>query len=457
MMIALLLIFVISVGGVAIPCSTVGLLRVEIQPTYPSWKGWIQVPGRPLCQRSSRVRWRVLMSNSHVVDSVGARSYRSVDEPVTRCLSDKTAVVEPARRRTRQVEFEETLIPVMVAILPAHNEERALPAAVYALRAQSCPPDRIIVASDNSTDDTVAVARSLGVEVRETVDNAEKKAGALNQIFDDLLPTLKDEDVVLVQDADSVLDRHFIEVAAKYLAWGYGGVGGVFRGAEGGGFVGHLQRNEYARYARDVRRLNGKCLVITGTAAVFRVKTLREVSDARLCGKLPAGNGVGGIYDTTTLTEDNELTFALLHLGCKVISPSQCTLLTEVMTSWRSLWKQRLRWKRGAIENCFQYGLTAITWRYWGRQLATFIGVVVSGAYLCSIAWALLVSGMHVHVFWLWVTLVFVVERVVTVRYRGWRQMILAATMYELILDYFLQVCHLKAYSDALLRRTNNW
>lgn len=36
---------------------------------------------------------------------------------------------------------------------------------------------------------------------------------------------------------------------------------------------------------------------------------------ARQGGRLPAGNGHGGVYDTTVLTEDNELTFALLHLG----------------------------------------------------------------------------------------------------------------------------------------------
>jgi cellulose synthase/poly-beta-1,6-N-acetylglucosamine synthase-like glycosyltransferase len=297
----------------------------------------------------------------------------------------------------------------------------------------------------------------MGVEVLETVNNTDKKAGALNQVFEVLLPTLKDEDIILVQDADSSLDRHFIEAATYYLKRGYGGVGGVFRGGAGGGFVGHLQRNEYARYARDVNRLNGKCLVITGTAAVFRVKVLREISSARLSGKLPAGNGRGGIYDTTVLTEDNELTFALLHLGYKVISPSQCTLLTEVMTNWKSLWKQRLRWKRGAVQNCFQYGLTKITWRYWGRQLVTFLGVIVSIAYLCSIAWALLIDGMHIHEFWLWVTLIFVVERVVTVRYRGWRQMLLAATMYELILDYFLQMCHVKAYLDVMVHKANNW
>src|SRR6187200_599197 len=101
----------------------------------------------------------------------------------------------------------------------------------------------------------------------------------------------------------NLLDSHFIEAATFYLRRGYGGVCGVFRGAEGGGFVGHLQRNEYARYARDVDRLGGKCLVITGTSAVFRVKVLREVSVARLAGRLPAGDGRGGVYDTTVLTE----------------------------------------------------------------------------------------------------------------------------------------------------------
>jgi biofilm PGA synthesis N-glycosyltransferase PgaC len=345
----------------------------------------------------------------------------------------------------------------LVAILPAHNEDAVLATAIEALATQTRAPDRIIVVSDNSTDDTARVGRACGAAVVETVGNTDKKAGALNQVLAQLLPTLDADDTILVQDADSQLDPHFLEAATFYVQQGYGGVGGVFRGSDGGGFVGHLQRNEYARYARDVDRLNGKCLVITGTAAVLRVDVLREISVARLSGKLPAGNGRGGIYDTTVLTEDNELTFALLHLGYKVISPKQCTLVTEVMESWKDLWKQRLRWKRGAVQNCFQYGLTRVTWRYWGRQIVTFLGCVVSAAYLGSVIWALFTEGLHVHEFWLWVTLVFVVERVVTVRLRGWLQMALAATMYELVLDYYLQACHIKAYLDVMRGKTHNW
>ena len=88
----------------------------------------------------------------------------------------------------------------------------------------------------------------------------------------------------------------------------------------GGGFVGTCQRNEYARYARDVRRLKGRALVLTGTATAFRVSTLRDVLRARHDGRLPHRSR-GQVYDTNVLTEDNELTLALMHRGWKILAP----------------------------------------------------------------------------------------------------------------------------------------
>ncbi|MGC1208550.1 MAG: glycosyltransferase family 2 protein [Ornithinimicrobium sp.] len=349
----------------------------------------------------------------------------------------------------------------VVAVVPAHNEEAGLAETLRALAAQSRPPDLTVVISDNSTDGTVALAGAFaGVVVIETVDNADKKAGALNHVLSLLLPHLDDDDLILAQDADSVLSDDFIENAVGHLVARpeFGAIGGVFAGTEGGGFVGHLQRNEYARYARDVQRMNGKCLVVTGTAALFRANTLRDVSAARLRGTLPEGDGHGGVYDTTVLTEDNELSFALLHLGHKIASPADCTLLTEVMESWSDLWTQRLRWKRGAVENCLQYGLTKVTWRYWGRQILTALGLLVTVVYFGTIVWALTLGGGFVlHPFWVGVTGVFVLERVLTVRYRGWRQMVLSASMYELTIDMFLQFVHAKAYVDVALNRERKW
>lgn len=345
----------------------------------------------------------------------------------------------------------------VTALIPAHNERDGIEAAITGLRTQTRPPDRIIVIADNCTDETADIAHSLDVEVIETVGNTAKKAGALNYALALLLPDLPDDDVILVQDADSALDQPFIEHALIKVEEGYGAVGGVFRGDERKGFIAHLQRNEYARYARDVARLGGKCLVVTGTAALFRARMLREVSAARLAGTIPPGDGNGGVYDTTVLTEDNELSFAVMHLGYRILSPKECTLVTETMPTWGDLWKQRLRWKRGAVENCIQYGFTRITWRYWGRQALTAAGVLVTFIYLATLIWAIATGGFHLHPFWAGVTLVFVIERVVTVRYRGWKYMLPAALMYELVLDLFLQVCHARAYFDALTRRARAW
>ena len=346
----------------------------------------------------------------------------------------------------------------VVALLPAHNEGQTILSAISGLRSQTRPPDRIIVIPDNCTDDTADLAMSSGVDVWPTEGNTSKKAGALNQALRRLLPALDGDDLVLVQDADSRLDEGFIQNALQRLSDdSYGAVGGVFRGDDRKGFVAHLQRNEYARYARDVARLKGRCLVVTGTAALFRVRTLREISSARIAGSLPSGDGHGGIYDTTVLTEDNEISFAVMHLGYKILSPSACTLVTETMPTWKALWSQRLRWKRGAVENCVQYGLTRITWRYWGRQLLTMAGVIVSFVYVATLIWAFTTNNFNLQPFWLGVTVIFIVERVVTVRYRGWRQMLLAATMYELILDAFLQVVHAKAYADAIFNRRRTW
>jgi cellulose synthase/poly-beta-1,6-N-acetylglucosamine synthase-like glycosyltransferase len=371
---------------------------------------------------------------------------------MTETLTASTAV--PSRA------FDPTNAPRLVALLPAHNEAATIADAVAGLRAQTRTPDRIVVVADNCSDDTALLAIVSGAEVFETVGNSAKKAGALNQALAAILPTLDGDDLVLVQDADSRLDGAFLASAVDHLAADatLGAVGGVFRGSAGGGLVGHLQRNEYARYARDVRRLDGQCLVVTGTAAVLRVATLREVSEARLAGALPPGDGRGGVYDTTVLTEDNELTFGLLHLGYRVLSPKECTLETEVMTSWSSLWQQRLRWKRGAVENCVQYGWTPVTRAYWGRQLLTAAGVVVTFLYLGSIAWSLAVlGGLTLQPFWLFITGIFVVERIVTVRDRGWRQMLRSALMYELVYDTFLQVVHGKAYLDAIRNTERRW
>lgn len=347
---------------------------------------------------------------------------------------------------------------MLVAILPAHDEEYTLPESLRSLRVQSRPPDRIIVVADSCTDGTGPVAARLDAEVVETVGNTGRKAGALNQVLDVLLPTLADDDEVLVMDADSAVVPGFLDAATAWLRAhpGTGAVGGVFAGRPGRGLVGALQRNEYARYAREVQRRGGRAMVLTGTATLFRVSVLREIAGAR--GETLPGRP-GSVYDTLALTEDNEITLAVKTLGHGAVSPRECGVLTEIMPTWRDLWHQRLRWQRGALENLSVYGLTRITLPYAAKQVAMYLGIVAVALFLLATAlFAVRGELGPPRGFWLAVTALFVVERVATVRTRGPRGMLLAAPIaVEFGYDLFQQAVFLRAAADTVTRRAAHW
>lgn len=356
---------------------------------------------------------------------------------------------------------------MLTVLIPAHNEgtPTGTPGAVapltetlQSLHAQTIPPDHVVVLADNCTDDTTEIAHAHGAEVFETVGNTDKKAGALNQWLDLNLSKLSDVDTVLVMDADSTLDEKFIGNALVYVAMGYDAVGGIFLGKPGGGLVGMFQRNEYARYARDVERKKGRTLVLTGTATVFRVDCLKGVLRGRDTGVIPDTGEVSHVYDTKALTEDNELTFALLHMGYKIIAPPECGLKTEIMETWADLRRQRFRWKRGAIENNHDYGLTRYTAKYHFLQWWSGLGIVVTLLYLATMVFAIASGSFHVVMFWLAITVVYILERVVTVHKRGPKQMAIAGLLVvEMPYDITLQLVQAKAFFAAMLQTKKNW
>ncbi|MET1059856.1 MAG: glycosyltransferase family 2 protein, partial [Nocardioides sp.] len=159
----------------------------------------------------------------------------------------------------RPVAGQKTTVRCTV-LVPAHNEELILGETLASLRRQRRAPDRVIVVADNCTDTTAEIARGMGAEVIETVGNTEKKAGALNQVLAGLLPSTDRDDVFLVMDADSTISDEYLEVGLGLLEADEDlmAVGGLFYGEDGGGLVGQLQRNEYARYQRLVSRSRGK-------------------------------------------------------------------------------------------------------------------------------------------------------------------------------------------------------
>lgn len=348
-------------------------------------------------------------------------------------------------------------VSIMV-VIPAHNEQTTLPATLDDLRRQTRQPGRVLVVADNSTDDTVRVAREYGAEIFETVNNSQKKAGALNQALSVILREKGPSDAILLMDADTVLSDRFIEIAAGELDGDpeLAAVGAKFWGADGHGLIGQFQRNEFRRYAAQITARRGRVFVLTGTATMVRADALLDAAAAR--GVYIPGTS-GQVYDTAALTEDNELTLALKSIGAEMISPDGCMDVTEIMPGWGELWRQRKRWQRGALENLNQYGVTASTVRYWGQQFGIGYGVVaLNSAIVFMLITALSVDAWVWFPFWMAVTAAFVIERTVTVWGGGWGARLLSVLLIpEIMYAVFLQVVFAKSLIDIALGRTATW
>jgi cellulose synthase/poly-beta-1,6-N-acetylglucosamine synthase-like glycosyltransferase len=349
--------------------------------------------------------------------------------------------------------------PLTITVLvPAHNEEDVIGATLDELLAQNHKPDRVIVVADNCTDRTIEIARSRGVEVQESVNNTLKKAGALNQVLAKLIAAAGANDTFMVMDADTRLKQGFLAAAAKRFTddRGLSAIGGLFYGEQGSGYIGQLQRNEYTRYQRDIRRRRGRVFVLTGTASIFRAPALQALAAYR--GTAIPGEP-GAVYDTAALTEDNEITIALKTLGALMTSPSECEVETELMPTWRMLWRQRLRWQRGALENIAAYGVNSTTTRYWSQQLGIAYSVFALWTFFLLIFLQVFSSDVWIwYPFWLLVGAVFILERVISVWGGGWKARLLAAVLIpELLYDTYLDIIFLKGALDIAFKRQAAW
>ncbi|HEX4833434.1 MAG TPA: glycosyltransferase family 2 protein [Trebonia sp.] len=349
---------------------------------------------------------------------------------------------------------------MIVAVIPAHNESEWIEKVVANLADQTCPPDRIIVMSDNSTDDTVGLARRAGAEVWESEGNTRKKAGALNQALDRILGELHDLDYVFIQDADTMPAPRWLEVAGE---WAQEHPGAIISGRyasppTGKSLLRIVQENEFARDGRAINRRGNKTRIVVGTSALLPVSTLRAIIRARLEGKLP-GPRVGQVYSTASITEDYELTLALKTLGIETLSPAECDAVTDVMPTLPELWNQRIRWQRGAFTDLRTYGLTKVTRWYYAAQAMWGFGMLTVVLIVAQIA---LVVGLTGHFspspIWLGTLPLFVAHRIISVQRTGAKGMLVAATLIpETAYDFFRYGVYLTCAWRALVGKETRW
>ncbi|CAG7574088.1 glycosyl transferase family 2 [Barrientosiimonas humi] len=344
------------------------------------------------------------------------------------------------------------VVPEIVAIVPAHNEQDCVAQTITSLLTQTVPPTTIVLVADNCTDRTVEIAREFPVVVMETVDNPHRKSGALNQAW---ALHGRDADVVFTMDADTVLQPDSIEqlVASMLSDRSSAAVCARYWARDAQGLAQRLQRLEYARYD-DNRELRGwRIQVASGAAAMYRGEVLRRLPRVR------AGRGP---WDEFSLIEDYGLTLDLKSQGYRVRASSGAHVITDTPKTFGELWTQRLRWGRGGVDECRKRGWV------WGtrRDIAAYglfgFGLLLRLLFIVYVALVLalgmsmtlsLIGMVPLAIMWF--------DRVTSawrVPGRDWRDMAIVLPM--LIEDFyglFLEVCTAVAVVRSLRGSDQNW
>jgi cellulose synthase/poly-beta-1,6-N-acetylglucosamine synthase-like glycosyltransferase len=176
----------------------------------------------------------------------------------------------------------------VAVLMAAHNEEVVIEDSLTAL-VKLIPPEQIFIVSDASTDQTVALARGIGVNVIETETNVGK-AGALSQGIESF-GLLHRFQAVLLLDADTRLDSGYFNATLPLFddpaIVAVAGCAHSDWQTSGVSFVGRLLLAHRSRLYSLTQRLlkygqtwraSNRTHIVPGFASLYRTEILGEIS-----------------------------------------------------------------------------------------------------------------------------------------------------------------------------------
>ncbi len=245
------------------------------------------------------------------------------------------------KRKAAPLATPQTRFAIVVA---ARNEAAVIGQLVDSLKAQHYPKHLydIIVAPNNCTDNTAAVARSHGAQIFEPVGLIRSKGEVLAQLTRSLLRENR-HDALVVFDADNLVQPDFLRamnnarVAGAQVAQGFrdsknladSGVSTCYS-------IGYWMMNRFYNGGRQVLGLSAQ---ISGSGFMVGLPLLRQM----------------GGWSTRTMTEDYEFTAQCVLAGQRVWYVPEAVLFDEQPLTFRQSWKQRRRWATGSVEGMELY------------------------------------------------------------------------------------------------------
>ncbi len=224
-------------------------------------------------------------------------------------------------------------------LIPAYNEEKTIKQCIVSCLSQSRPPDQIVVVDDCSTDKTPQILSEFGsqIEVVRTPYQSGNKSRAQEFGFKFI-----DGDILIMTDADTVLDYDFIKNILTYFV--------NQRVAAVAGYVQSLPYNLLTA-CREIDYFIGQRLhkraqsflhsvyIIPGCAAAFRTDIFRRYIK----------------FSHDTLTEDLDFTYTLYRRGFAIRFAPEAISFTQDPPNLSSYIRQMKRWYTGGWQNLLKH------------------------------------------------------------------------------------------------------
>lgn len=240
---------------------------------------------------------------------------------------------------SRETRKKVSRLPKVSVLIPAHNEEKNIEMTLRSVLNLEYPKNllEVIVIDDASTDKTKDIVER--VENVTLLSNKKNmgKAHSLNRAI-----KIASGEIIACIDADSTVDSKILKKMVGYFDEPeVACVTPALKVLKPKNFLEKIQAAEYLLniFLRKSLDMIDSIHVTPGVFSVYRKSVLEEV----------------GGFDEDNLTEDMEIALRIHDAGYKIMNRLDAISYTICPSSFGSLFKQRLRWYRGALQNTAKY------------------------------------------------------------------------------------------------------
>jgi cellulose synthase/poly-beta-1,6-N-acetylglucosamine synthase-like glycosyltransferase len=230
--------------------------------------------------------------------------------------------------------------PKVSVLIPAFNEEETIGKTIQSVLDIEYPEGKkeVIVINDSSTDKTREIVESFGDKVRLLNNKKNRgKAYSLNRAI-----KISRGEFIACIDADSVVEGNILNKMVGYFEdEEIACVTPALKVWKSPSVIEKIQYAEYLLnvFLRKMLAFMDSIHVTPGVFSIYRKSVLEEA----------------GGFDVGNLTEDMEIALKIHELGYKIENDFNAVSYTICPTKWGELFRQRIRWYRGALNNTVKY------------------------------------------------------------------------------------------------------